>query len=69
VARWNVTKQSGTVTLTYERDGTVEDCGAGPAVLEPDLVAWVADIATPWDIIVVEGRGTFARVNAQRAEA
>jgi hypothetical protein len=41
----------------------------GPAALEPDLVAWVADVATPWDIIVIEGRGTFMRVDAPRATA
>lgn len=64
MAVWKVTKHDGNVKLVYQCDGAVKECGSGPEVLEADLLAWVADSATPWDIIAIEGGGWFVRLGA-----
>jgi hypothetical protein len=69
MAIWKVATQDGNVKLTYVSDGTAKECGSGPMTLEHDLVAWVADSAAPWDLIAIEGRGTFVRVSAPFASA
>ena len=69
MAVWKVMKRGGNVALTYHAGGSTKQCGSGPAALAPDLVAWVADSAAPWDVIAIEGCGTFVRVTAPFASA
>jgi hypothetical protein len=63
MATWNVCfEETGEVVLTFEKDGARQTCGRGPATLWSNVLAFVADSSTVFDVIRVEGQGTFVRV-------
>ncbi len=71
MATWNIWKHEQQLRLKYVAGGVAQECGQGPAQggMVRDLVAWVSETATPWDVIAVEDGGTFVRMHSPRTTA